>query len=60
MDNFKVGEQVAVCYDAEHPEHFHLEKLLEWHTKADRMTWIVGVLWVISAVIGAWVISSVG
>ena len=60
MANFEVGEQVDISYDAEHPEHFHLEKLLDWHTKADRMTVIVGIMWVISAVIGAWVIASVG
>ena len=46
---FKVGECVDILYDADDPSRYHLEKLVEWEAKGDKITIVVGILWVVVA-----------
>ena len=48
-DQFKVGECVDVLYDADDPSRYHLEKMAEWEATCDKITIMVGILWVVIA-----------
>ena len=54
---FTVGERVDLLYDADDPSRYHLEKLAEWEATGDRITIVVGILWVVIAGIIAWLVS---
>ena len=54
---FTVGERVELLYDADDPSCYHLEKLTEWEATGDRITIVVGILWVVIAGIIAWLVS---
>ena len=53
----KVGEDVDLLYDADDPGCYHLEKLTEWEAAGDRITIVVGILWVVIAGIIAMLVS---
>lgn len=53
----RLGERVDILYDADDPSHFHLEKLSEWEAAGDRVTVIVGILWIVVASIVAFAVS---
>ena len=53
----KVGERVELLYDADDPSCYHLEKLAEWEAAGDKITIMVGILWVAIAGIIAWLMS---
>ena len=56
-NQFKVGERVDLLYDADDPGSYHLEKLTEWEAAGDRITIVVGILWVVIAGIIAMLVS---
>ena len=56
-DQFSIGESVEILYDADDPSHFHLEEQFERQASADRVTVIVGVLWIVVAGIVAYFVS---
>lgn len=54
---FTIGERVELLFDADDPSRYHLEKLAEWEATGDRITIVVGILWVVIAGIIAWLVS---
>ena len=56
-NQFKVGERGDLLYDADDPSCYHLEKLTEWEATGDRITIVVGILWVVIAGIIAMLVS---
>ena len=57
LDQFRVGEQVDLLYDADDPGRYHLEKLFDANVTGDRVTVAVGILWIAIAGVVAWLIS---
>ena len=54
---FKVGERVDLLYDADDPSRYHLEKMAEWEAAGDKITIMVGILWVVVAGVIAFLVS---
>ncbi len=56
-DQFKVGERVDLLYDADDPACYHLEKLAEWEATGNKITVMVGILWIVISGIIAFLLS---
>ena len=57
LDQFEVGERVEILYDADDPSCFHLEKLFDREITGDKITVIVGILWILVAGVVAFFVS---
>ena len=49
LGQFEVGESVDILYDANDPSRYHIEKLFDKQITADKITIVVGVLWIVAA-----------
>jgi hypothetical protein len=56
-EQLTVGERVDILYDADDPSHYHLEKLSEWEATGDRVTVVVGIIWIVVAGVIAFIVS---
>ena len=57
LDQFRIGERVDILYDADDPSHYHLEKLFEKQISGERVTVMVGILWLVVAGVVAFFVS---
>ena len=44
---FEVGERVDLLYDIDVPNCYHIEKYTEWEATSNKITIMVGILWVV-------------
>lgn len=56
-EQLRVGDRVDILYDADDPSRYHLEKLAEWEATGDRITVVVGILWIAVAGVIAFIVS---
>ncbi len=56
-EQLQPGEQIDILYDADDPSHYHVEKLTGWEATGDKVTVVVGILWVVVASLIAFIVS---
>ena len=54
---FSVGEKVDLCYNADDPACFHLDKLFDKNMTGDRVTIAVGLAWIAASAVVAFFVS---